>query len=79
MSDRDLILKTASLARMAPQEWSDFLAAFKQYTDTRRDQCVSSPVDTILIAQGRAQQCASLLRLFEECLTTADQIQEKRK
>jgi hypothetical protein len=79
LSDRDLILKTASLARMAPKEWSDFLAAFKSYTDQRRDQCVSSPVDTILVSQGRAQQCASLLRLFDECMTTADQIQDKRK
>jgi hypothetical protein len=64
---------------MAPREWSDFLAAFKAYTDNRRDQCVSSPSDAILAAQGRAQQCASLVRLFDECLKTADQIQEKRK
>ena len=79
MSDRDLILKTAALARIAPTEWTAFLAAFKDYTDTRRDQCISSPVDTIQVAQGRAQQCVSLLRLFDECLKTADQIQEKRK
>jgi hypothetical protein len=64
---------------MAPREWSDFLAAFKAYTDNRRDQCISSPPDAILAAQGRAQQCASLVRLFDECLKTADQIQEKRK
>lgn len=79
MSDRELILKTAFLARMAPKEWSEFLAAFKNYTDTRRDQCVSSPSDAIFRAQGQAQQCVMLLRLFEECLKTADQIQEKSK
>lgn len=79
MSDRELILKSASLARRSPEEWSDFLAEFKKYTDARRDQCVSSPVDTVLVAQGRAQQSVALLRLFEECLKTADQITEKRK
>lgn len=79
MSDRELILKSAALARTSPEEWSVFLAEFKNYTDTRRDQCVSSPVDTVLVAQGRAQQCVALLRLFEECLKTADQITEKRK
>ena len=33
----------------------------------------------LYVAQGRAQQCAALLRLFEECVKTADQITEKRK
>lgn len=79
MSDRDLIVKSAAISRRAPNEWSDFLAAFKSYTDARRDQCVSSPVDTLQVAQGRAQQCASLLRLLEECVKTADQISEKSK
>lgn len=79
MSDRDLIFTSAAIARRAPEEWSDFLAAFKTYTDARRDQCVSSPVDTLQVAQGRAQQCVSLLRLFEDCIRTADQITEKRK
>jgi len=79
MSDVQLIVASAALARRAPEEWLDFLAAFKNYTDTRRDQCVSSPVDTLQVAQGRAQQCVSLLRLLEECVKTADQITEKRK
>lgn len=79
MSDRDLILKAANLARSAPKEWSDFLAAFKDYADTRRDQCVSSSPDALFVAQGRAQSCVALLRLFEDCLKAADQIQEKRK
>jgi hypothetical protein len=79
MSDRDLIITSAAIARRAPDEWTDFLAAFKSYTDTRRDQCVSSPVDMLQVAQGRAQQCVSLLRLFEECIRTADQITEKKR
>lgn len=79
MSDRDLILRSATLARSRPQEWSEFLAAFKEYTDVQRERCVSSPLDTLPVAQGRAQNCAALLRLFQECVQNADQIQEKRK
>lgn len=72
-------MSAAALARRAPEEWSDFLGAFTRYTDQRRDQCISSPADAIYQAQGRAQQCVALLRLFDECRKTADQIQEKRK
>jgi hypothetical protein len=79
MNDRNLILVSAAIARRAPEEWSEFLEAFKSYTDTKRDQCISSPVDTIQVAQGRAQQCVSLLRLFEDCVRAADQIAEKKK
>jgi hypothetical protein len=78
MSQRDLIIKAASLARRAPEEWSAFLGAFGEYADLTRDQCISSPIDTVLIAQGRARECGALLRLFSECLKTADQIMEKK-
>ena len=78
MNQRDLIMKTASLARRAPEEWSAFLGAFSEYAATTRDQCVSSPIDSVLIAQGRARECGSLLRLFTECPKTADQIMEKK-
>ena len=72
-----MILRAAKVARRAPEEWANFLAEFQNYADARRDQCVSSPADTIFVAQGRAQQCASLLRLFEECVRAADQLEKK--
>jgi hypothetical protein len=78
MNQRDLIIKTASLARRAPEEWSAFLGAFSEYADSTRDQCVSSPIDSVLIAQGRARECGSLLRLFTDCPKIADQMMEKK-
>jgi len=78
MNNRDLIMKTASLARRAPEEWSAFLGAFSEYADSTRDQCVSSPIDSVLLAQGRARETGSLLRLFNECQKTADQMMEKK-
>lgn len=76
---RQLALRAASLARRAPDEWGEFLIALETLTNHRRDECVSSPADSLFIAQGRARESASLLRMLEGCLKTADQITEKRK
>jgi len=76
---RLIALRAASVARGAPQEWGELLEALQQLTTHRRDECVSSPAETIFISQGRAREAASLLRMFESCLKTADQITEKRK
>jgi hypothetical protein len=77
--DRELILKVAGLARSSPQSWSEFLTAFRNYTDQTRDQCISSPLEELVRNQGRAQQCTALLTLFDEALKRADQMTEKRK
>lgn len=79
MADREVILKAADLARSRPQEWAAFVAALDTYTTTIRDQCISSPLDVLPVAQGRAQQCVALLRLLENCVKAADQILEKKR
>ncbi len=76
---REIALCAARVARRAPEEWGALIAALKSLSDHRRDECVSSPADAVFIAQGRARESASLLRMFETCLKTADQIAEKRK
>lgn len=76
---KQIALRAATVARRAPEEWGELLEALKNLTTHRRDECVSSPADTIFISQGRAREAASLLRMFETCLKTADQITEKRK
>lgn len=76
---KTIALRAAEVARRAPDEWGRLVEALQALTNHRRDECVSSPVETVLIAQGRAREAASLLRMFETCLKTADQITEKRK
>jgi hypothetical protein len=78
-ADKQLILAAAKMSRVAPESWEQFLAAFRTYTDITRDNCISSPVDILQVAQGRAQACAALLRLMDDCRKSADQIEEKRK
>lgn len=80
MSDnKELILSSASLARRAPQEWQVFLGALAKYTETHRSYCIQSPLETLPVAQGRAQACTALLALLAECLASADKIEGKRK
>jgi len=76
---RTVALRAAEVARRAPQEWGRLLEALQNLTNHRRDECVSSPADSLFIAQGRAREATSLLRMLETCLKTADQITEKRK
>ena len=76
---KELTLRAAEVARRAPPEWSRLIEALRIITTHRRDQCVSSPADTVFILQGRAREAASLLGVFETCVKAADQIAEKRK
>jgi len=76
---RNVTLRAAELARRSPHEWARFVEALTMLTNHRRDECVSSPADSLFLAQGRARESASLLRWLEMCLKTADQIAEKRK
>ena len=72
--DQDLIIKSASLARAAPHAWREFLGSLKNYSADQAVQCVQSPAAELTRMQGRAQQCAELLTLFENAVTTADRI-----
>jgi len=67
------------MARTSPENWERFLGALRAYTDTQRDNVVSSPLNMLPVCQGRAQACVALLNFAETCLTVADQIKERRK
>jgi hypothetical protein len=79
MSDRDLILRAATLARSAPESWEKFLGALAQYTETQRHNCISSPIEMLPVTQGRAQACVHLLALLKDCSLTADKIEGRNK
>lgn len=79
MSDRDLILAAAKLARSAPETWEEFLGALQVYTEAQISNCISSPLEELQRAQGRAQNASALLRLIRDALKNADQIERKSK
>jgi FtsZ-interacting cell division protein YlmF len=76
--DRDLILAAAKLQRTAPESFKEFLGAFEAFTNQSRDNCVSSPLETLPQNQGRAQVCVALLKGFRDCLKLADQIEKAK-
>lgn len=72
-----LTVRAAELARSSPQRWADFLTALAAYTDTHRNNLLSSPVSELQGAQGRAQSMASLCDTLKKCEETADKIAKK--
>jgi hypothetical protein len=76
--DRDLILAAAKLQRTAPESWKEFLGAFEDHTNKTRDNCISSPLETLPLNQGRAQACVALLKVLRDCLSLADQIEKAK-
>jgi hypothetical protein len=79
MSDRSALqLAVAHLARSAPQSWEQFLAAYRVYSTEVLKQVLSSPPESLHVAQGRAKQADEFLRVLESSPGIAEQI-EKRK
>lgn len=78
MSDKDFIPVIAQLARSSPGSWDRFLAAYRAHCNDVLTQTLSSPPESVLVAQGRAKHADELLRLFSTALATAEQM-EKRK
>lgn len=78
-AERDLIFASARLARSNPVEWKHFIGAFRAYADKHRDNCIQSPLETLPVAQGRAQLAALLHELLDNCVQSADKLEGKRK
>lgn len=78
MNDKELQQSIAQLIRAAPASWEKFMAAYRIHCHETLKQVISSPPETIQVAQGRAKHADELLRLLDSALATAEQI-EKRK
>lgn len=79
MTDHNLILSAAKLARSAPENWNEFLGAIAAYTENHISNCISSPIEALAQNQGRAQSLVALQKVLRDCLKIADQIEGKRK
>lgn len=79
MNERDFQLTVAHLARSAPGNWDKFLAAYRVHYNEILTQVISSPPESVLVAQGRAKHADELLRLFNTSLAVAEQIEKRNK
>lgn len=69
-----LVIKAAALARAAPVQWREFLAELAVFANAKKDECIQAPIEVLQITQGRAQQVASLVTLFNNAVKDADRI-----
>lgn len=79
MSDRELVLRAANLARSAPKNFDEFLGALAAFTNQSAQNCIQAPLEELPRAQGRAQQSAHLYNLLANCLKKAAEIEGKNK
>jgi hypothetical protein len=77
-AEEPLVFAAAELARSNPNEWNKFKSAMRAYADERTKALVASLSAELQVLQGRAQQSTSLADLFEDAVTTADRIVERR-
>jgi hypothetical protein len=77
--EEDLILSAARLARVAPENWKQFLGALSSYSSQQITNCVQSSLEELPRSQGRAQATARLYGILADCLASADKIEGKRK
>lgn len=73
----DLSLAQAAKKIRASGGFDTLLAALRAYTDEMKNNCIQSPVEMLQINAGRAQACAMVLRVFEDCETIADQAEQR--
>lgn len=79
MNDKELIIAAAQLAQTAAGSWEKFLAALRAHNAAVTNQLVSSPIEVLPVAQGRAKHAQELLTTLENCRTVAEQIEKGQK
>jgi hypothetical protein len=78
-AEEGIVMAAARLARTAPEAWTMFLDAANIYSHHQAHLCVSSPLEFLPVAQGRAQNAARLLSLLADCQPSADKIEGRKK
>ena len=63
----DLSTICLRLRNNAPEPWELFVNHFETYTINVLNDLASADQSQVLNAQGQAQQCKALLRIFNEC------------
>lgn len=69
----------AQLARSSPRSWDEFLAAYRAHCHEVLKQVISSPPETVQVAQGRARHADELLKQLETALAVAEQIEKRNR
>lgn len=67
-----LAIAAAKLKRAVPEYWNEFSEALAEVTTEQTTDLLQSAGDAVRMHQGRAQFCAYLKSILDNCLHTAD-------
>jgi len=69
----------ARLKATSPQTFAEIVGLFKEMRDASFAECVQAPPDRVQIMQGKAQERADFVTLFETCTEQARALEAKMK
>jgi len=64
--DKGLVGAADRLARAAPDEWKEFVAAFRDHSGAQDALVVQADFDRVVLLQGQARYVRSLLEFFAQ-------------
>lgn len=74
----NLQARAATLARLTPMEWAEFIKALAALVEVHRNNLVNSPLPDLPVNQGRAQFGTNLVLLLDQCVRDDDARKAKR-
>lgn len=76
-AEQKLTLALAQMARYSKTGWDQLLAEYRAYSADIDQQLISSPIELLPVAQGRARHAREFLSILEKCLANADQMAKR--
>jgi len=73
----DLTLKAAALARAAPENWREFVAALATFAEVHRENLVRSQLNELPVNQGRAQMAGMMYAHIRDAVVNSDKMIKK--
>lgn len=74
-----LVQRAAHLARLNPEVWGLFMRALGDFSTNITYNCITSPLEELPRAQGRAQAIARIVDLLADCTLKAEKLEGRRK
>lgn len=71
------IMKLGALARVAPQQWREFLVEYRKYVESEKLNLINATPDMLQIRQGFCKNAVVLQGKFENAVDAANALQKK--
>ena len=75
----NLSIKAFELQAVSRARWDEFIVELENYSRLVSEECISSPVEGLQVAQGRAREARDLLKLLKDARATAEKVKDKSR